>query len=1272
MVETMKKKRIPKILLALIFFSLLCVIFAIFAPMLISTSWGKGQLINILSKELSKDLEIDELSLSWLGPQKIRGFRLKNSDQSPLLTFDTFESSASLFKLLSESHNLGKAELISPYLCLSAENANPLQAFSLKPKNASFIPQFELMTACAAAFPPFLGQIDVKKAKVELFTSKIDKVSFENIDAYLQVPSSSSLSVLASGKTSQQMVNGEFSIQIDAKDLKSAVPALTAKITANELPVKGIDQIVSFVYPELQGSLVEAIGTSLNLNLQASLSNETMDLSLALASSFLNGAIQTKSQGTLISLVNPAQINFTLTPALIKILSKASPDLPTLSLMRPAKLQINMHEFSLPITNQEIDFQSLAAKATVDLLSTELYKADTQNPLLIDRFQIAFETKRLSEDILLKITSSMQFQKTPSSLSIDAVIKHPLLEDSQTDLHAAFMQIPLQFFDPANASFTLSSLFGPAPNLDLTIKQLKIPASISQMTASIQMRLEALHVDRIFNCGPLSLDPLTCQIEVDTFQRINLQAEANGFKASLACALKEEGRILQMTKPLVIEYTLTNAKLQALCQAHPNLPTLMNEAPFSLTLNPLSVSLSDFNWKKVKLQGELAIKELSLQSPEYPHPLSLQKTSLKFEADSSKSTAFVNFHADVRELTSDNSEHLAVASSNSSIDADITIEHLQFDPSFDTSQTKLLANVDVHDLSCAFLETLAGKTRFLTLLVGPSIDLHLKLESSAKNKLFSIKTKSRSLNIDAHFALNNGRIQLQDPKTPAEIYFTLTQDSYAVLDEWLTGQPEKQAPFQLKQPSLLVFTLSQLDWPLKASSPLTSIKEGLARFTPDWSLLQMNLQMGIDKFSFLEKSSGQNIQVSQLILDIQKVTAKSPLDFTLNASIQTKTGNSLSTSSTKEGKVAIIGKLDSLFSPSGSIDFKNLSTQIESNIQEFPVAILDVFSRALGNMNPLSPLFGDTLNATASMQIQNLSGPIHLNIRSPNTRVSLEGQLANGTLMLNETVHAQISMTKELSAWVLNRVNPLSLSSIATPNPLTLEIDSEGVAIPIFPFDLTRLFIPQLRLELGHLTCKNEGTLHLMLGLLRSNQFSKGNSLSLWFAPIDMHIQKGIIDCERTEILVADTFDIALWGTIDLPDQSVDMVLGLTAQALSKSLGIKNLPDDYVMHIPMKGKMDNVKINSAKATAKMAALLAWQQQSLAGALGGGTSGALLGGLLKSLGTLPDKNAKTPPAKHPFPWENGTAPKETTPKPPSKKRKINTKDKPLKQLWKLIQ
>ncbi len=342
---------------------------------------------------------------------------------------------------------------------------------------------------------------------------------------------------------------------------------------------------------------------------------------------------------------------------------------------------------------------------------------------------------------------------------------------------------------------------------------------------------------------------------------------------------------------------------------------------------------------------------------------------------------------------------------------------------------------------------------------------------------------------------------------------------------------------------------------------------------------------------------------------------------------------------------------------------EDLQMKADVQIHQFSSSAIDHFT---GNSN-FTTIFGSNINGTLKAQIQQSNGFLNANIYSPNTRFSLDGEIINGTLYLKDTLHAQLTLTDTMSKLFFKKVNPLSISSIASKHPLTFEISPNGTSIPIYPFAIDRLTLPECKIELGQIECKNEGNINIALGLLKAKQLSTEN-LNLWFAPAIVHINQGVVDLERTEILIAETYDVALWGKLNMVSNEVKMVLGLTADCLKKAFGIKKLPEGYVLHVPMRGTTDHVKIDTKKATLKIAALLAWQQKDIAGALGGGVPGAVLGGVLGKAVPLPDQKANTPAAKRPYPWESD--------KEPAKKKKTSAKsikptDKPAKQLFKIL-
>lgn len=488
---------------------------------------------------------------------------------------------------------------------------------------------------------------------------------------------------------------------------------------------------------------------------------------------------------------------------------------------------------------------------------------------------------------------------------------------------------------------------------------------------------------------------------------------------------------------------------------------------------------------------------------------------------------------------------------------------------------------------------------------------------------FDVNAQGREINVSGSFMLNQDLLQITKP---CELFFTLTDESF------------KSDFFELSQPSVLALSVSRLSLPLSKG----------------WKRALFTAEAGFDKFAFQDKQSGQQVKLSELQLKVSKKEADSPLSFNLTS---------------KDDKISCKGKLADMS------DLAHLSAELDAEITQLPTAILDLVAH-ICDTSSLSPLFGDKLDAKARLSLQKGSGPIELNVNSSNTRLSLNGEMQEGVLLLAEPVYAQVLMTEELSELLLKKVNPLSISSLTSPNPLTLQIEPSKFSLPLA--DWRKLSLSQARIELGQLSCQNEGSLQTVLNLLKSKELSQEKLLHLWFAPIDLSIQEGVIAVQRTEILIDQTYEVASWGTLDLQKGDVDMTLGLTSQCLSKAFSISDLPNDYVMQIPMKGKMNSVKMDSKVATAKIAALLVWQKSTASNtSKNSGLIARGFGELMGQLATLPDRKTPAPPAKHPFPWEkykpSGKERKSENPTQPplKKKNKIKKGDKPLKQLLKIL-
>jgi hypothetical protein len=499
--------------------------------------------------------------------------------------------------------------------------------------------------------------------------------------------------------------------------------------------------------------------------------------------------------------------------------------------------------------------------------------------------------------------------------------------------------------------------------------------------------------------------------------------------------------------------------------------------------------------------------------------------------------------------------------------------------------------------------------------LGDDLDATLQIETTAESKTFWIEGKSPLLQVAGGITLNSEGIFLAKAKNPLLIEFELTPKAYAILDKYTNR------PFYLENNTTITASVSQLNLPFLST----------ASKAPDLKRLLIQAQIKNQEITFKHKDTKKSLRMQNSQMLLQKKDEKTPLVLRLDTYAE----------GSQKGSLHVDAVCKQLLTPQGEFQLSHMHCDLNAAFETFPSAVLDIILPSKSRQkDPFTNLLGPSFDLTLKTSLQDASGPILLNLRSSNAQFSLDGTLKAGTLTLNKNIWAQCAITPVTSRVLLQGVNPLSISSLSSSTPLTLEISSQGFSFPISPFSMKSIQIPQGRITPGKLFCHNEGNLNLTLGLLKSQQIAQNDQLVLWFAPLDFHVKEGIVQVDRTEILIADIYDVALWGQIDLPSNRVNMNLGLTAPCLKAALNIRDLPSDYVLHIPLTGTLDHVDLNKKVATSKIVALTLWQNKELAGtAAGGGFGGALVGGLLNQVLTPPGNDGPTPPAKHPFPWES---------------------------------
>lgn len=283
-----------------------------------------------------------------------------------------------------------------------------------------------------------------------------------------------------------------------------------------------------------------------------------------------------------------------------------------------------------------------------------------------------------------------------------------------------------------------------------------------------------------------------------------------------------------------------------------------------------------------------------------------------------------------------------------------------------------------------------------------------------------------------------------------------------------------------------------------------------------------------------------------------------------------------------------------------------------------------------------------------------------LALSSPLTSLAMEGQLNKGILTLKKPLKWNFILTPEMRAILIKKKIPFLRTAIQGEAPITLTIDPAGFTLPLNPFDLNAVQIEKGTFELGKIQFQNEGELSSILNLISPIQEKQ---FTLWFTPIYFQMNKGIVHLNRFDFLVANLYQLASWGQIDLKNHQSSLILGLTSQSLDFAFGIKSLKDDYILQIPLKEKNGRIEVDKKQAAARISALLAQ--------LHGNSQTKLLGNVLEFVAKPTDASPPLPTTK-PFPWPNpvpkekpknsnveiGEKKEETPSKEAKKKRKNN--------------
>lgn len=809
----------------------------------------------------------------------------------------------------------------------------------------------------------------------------------------------------------------------------------------------------------------------------------------------------------------------------------------------------------------------------------------------------------VNKEVLL--ASPAQLELTISENCLNALVdKQELTLAQPCSIRMLLKNIRFSLDDPTSGKFQVEAS---VPSMQftelLTWGSLKIQdmvlsvegAKLTHLTSKLDGKFSILKPDG--TVSPLLQDPAKIAFysnwEIGKDTKIDMPFGHFEIKNPLL-DLEMEGKLatfttLELTQAAQINYILTPSALEEINRIFlQGIPEIEEKSSLKLTIDPTLINLKTISVHTLKFKGALAIDHLRFADAGGTHPL-IEKVELPWELNIPEN----HFAADLkgfiytneREKPSPFSTHIQLWLTPDKLDAAHTKAEIQMH--FDGMPTTLLsAPLTTHDLNP---------------IIGPLMDINFKAfldPSLEKPGYVDLSIDSENFHVKGRFKVDHSATIFDENKIP-NFRLTITPASLESIKKFLTFPND----FNFVNPVTLSGQMTQFNLPFKESW-VDHARVDFTLTTTD--ILWQNSSSA--PFNIESHLSSQNLSES--------------LQFSLKAGTATP--------------LTVQGSLAHPFDLQGKInDWRTMALQ--AKLEGSKLAPAFVQSLSFGDQNiskKLQALFGDTLDINVACQLKNMTGSVLASVTGPQGQVSFDGKVDQGIVTLNRPLEGSVKLTPLFTQTFLKPNVPLLGTAVDSENAIKFSLSPDQFSCPLSPFQLNKVKIGKGMLNLGKIRFRNEGELSSVLSFVHA---ISEPYYTIWFTPLFFNLDQGILSLKRLDLLVANSYTLASWGSLDLNKQQADLILGLSAQSLEYAFGIKDLDEQYLLQIPLRSAKGKVEIDKKKATGRITALIAQNQ--------GGVKGKIFGSILDAA-LSPGGDATPPQPAQPFPWKDEFKPSQS--------------------------
>ncbi len=552
------------------------------------------------------------------------------------------------------------------------------------------------------------------------------------------------------------------------------------------------------------------------------------------------------------------------------------------------------------------------------------------------------------------------------------------------------------------------------------------------------------------------------------------------------------------------------------------------------------------------------------------------------------------------------------------LDATINVKNFIEEDSLQFDKADITFLCDFKEAPLALISPLIAEDIDLRDLVGKTVSLNAKGHySPSRDVRFALDLNAKGVGFATNLSLTMDENRVINQNKPSYVYWEITPERFAALTDLFQKDDTQDTTYALLKPSKLELNFTSLTFPV-------DFNKNLGNFICQCGFVG---DLKIATTTIGNVKTRESITIEQITGTVKGENFSKAIDLSLSGSMAAPPNMPSSEKSTLD----FTGQFYNFWSQEGRFNRETLTVKGQLLLNYLPVrpitgmVLLDPETRAL-----TQAVLGTFVNAHISGEISHLSGPLTIDVKSSNFKALLPLQLQPRAVYLRDTVNGEISLTPEVSATLLKDINPLFITGAFSDHPIKVYIDPQNFVLPIRPYALERVHIGKGVIDLGKIRVQNGGQVQQLMQFLNAREIFPDNTMEAWFTPIYMNLQNGVATYQRFDALLAGNIHIAMWGSINLINDAVNMTLAIAPTTIYQRFKISGLSKADMFQIQMRGTTKRLELDWSAASSRIAWLVA--RSSV------GPFSNILGGILETLIGGPKDQAPPPPTTNPLPWE----------------------------------